>query len=388
MSNTVIHAHHSPRLISGEMKRIMNIDNDVAGILGNNVVEVEFYSLRFFIYIYIKNEGRFKLSENVSRKHYIPNLERLGFLNDMWCSLVTFFLLAKYRPTIYLEEWKLPRGIQKFKSFFWGKTKIGLDLHGAAPEEYEYSYGKRNDSLESLEERSVRQSDFIICQSDEMKRHLIKKHNLNEKDITVFRCGVDTDLFNFSTSNRDRVRKQLGLVEDEILFVYSGGMHKWQRVADTLKFYSRFHERFPKSKLMVLTKDTEGLGQIIKESNLSGIKKNLIVRSLSYSDVPAYLCAADASFLLRDDVVMNQVASPTKLAEYMACGLPVLSTKVADKWVDAVGKDFVIDIETQSIEKIERIIRNTSKHSISEYAATSLSLSVDRRCVKEFFAKS
>lgn len=383
---TVIHAHHSPRPISGEMKRIKNIDNDVAGILGDSVIEVEFYSLRFFRYV--RTEGRFKLSGKVEKKHYIPNMERLGFLNDIWCLLVVFFLMAKYRPAIYLEEWKLPRGIKKIKSLLRCKTKIGLDLHGAAPEEYEYSYGKINRNLERQEKRSVSQSDFIICQSDEMKRHLIKKHNLSENVIAVYRCGVDTELFNFSTYSRAKVRKQLVLDEDEILFVYSGGMHQWQRVADSLSFFQLFHNQFPKSRLMVLTKDTEGLGRIIEESNLSGIKDNLIVRSLSYSEVPAYLCAADASFLLRDDVVMNQVASPTKLAEYMACGLPVLSTKVADKWIDEAGKDFVMDIENRNFEDIAQSIRETSKQAVSEYAVKNLSLSVDRHCVMEFFAKS
>lgn len=383
---TIIHVHHSHKPISGEMKRIMNINNDVAAILGNTVIEVEFYSLRY--YNYVKKEGHFTLSNNVNRKHYIPNLERLGFLNDIWCSLATLYIIAKYQPAYYLEEWKLPRGIQKIKSIFGSKTRIGLDLHGAAPEEFEYSFGKKNRFLDNQEKRSIRQADFIICQSDEMKRHLINKHKFNGNDIAVYRCGVDTTIFRYSSEYRNEIREKLGLHDNEILFVYSGGMHKWQKVSDTLKFYHSFHEKYPRSRLMVLTKDVDELNKIIEVANISEIKSTLIVRSLNYTDVPAYLCAADASFLLRDNVVMNQVASPTKLAEYMACGLPVLSTKVADKWIDIDGKDFVIDIENKSIDEIEYNIRNSSKQAISDYAKTKLSLAVDRNCVQIFFKRN
>ena len=47
-----------------------------------------------------------------------------------------------------------------------------------------------------------------------------------------------------------------------------------------------------------------------------------------------------------------------------------------------------MDIENQSFEDIAQSIRETSKQAVSEYAVKNLSLSVDRHCVKEFFAKS
>jgi hypothetical protein len=51
--------------------------------------------------------------------------------------------------------------------------------------------------------------------------------------------------------------------------------------------------------------------------------------------VPAHLNAADIGFLIRDDCVVNRVASPTKLGEYLSCGLPVIVGSVSLLWPSA-----------------------------------------------------
>ena len=44
----------------------------------------------------------------------------------------------------------------------------------------------------------------------------------------------------------------------------------------------------------------------------------------AYHEVNSYLNAADAGFLLREQSPLNEVASPTKFAEYCLTGLPVI----------------------------------------------------------------
>ena len=44
----------------------------------------------------------------------------------------------------------------------------------------------------------------------------------------------------------------------------------------------------------------------------------------AYHEVNSYLNAADAGFLLREQNPLNEVASPTKFAEYCLTGLPVI----------------------------------------------------------------
>ena len=52
---------------------------------------------------------------------------------------------------------------------------------------------------------------------------------------------------------------------------------------------------------------------------------------LSHSEVGKHLNACDYGILIREQSVTNQVAAPTKFAEYLMCGLKVLiSEKMGD----------------------------------------------------------
>lgn len=381
----VIHAHHSQSPVSGEMKRIINIDTDVAGILSDKIVEIEFYSLK--AYKYVHKEGLFKLSDKVIKKYYVPNIEHLGFLNNLYCSFVIAFICKKFRPTHYIEEWKFPKGLKSLRNYFFKKTQLVLDLHGAAPEEYLYLHGTSSCVLENSEAYSVSIADKIICQSDKMKCHLVEKYGYKLDDICVFRCGVDINVFGINDSARLAIRKSLNIADNDIVFVYAGGMHKWQNVGKALKYYLDFNSKYANSKMLVLTNDIEGLNQIIDEERLDGICSSLLVKSLPYSEVASYLNAADVSFLIRDNVVMNAVASPTKLAEYMACGLPVISTFVAQNWVSEEGMSYVFDYENTSIYDLKNLLSSIDRERIGEYSATTLSLTIDRQTAKEFFGK-
>jgi hypothetical protein len=56
-------------------------------------------------------------------------------------------------------------------------------------------------------------------------------------------------------------------------------------------------------------------------------KRDVLVRSAPFEEVPSYLMAADVAILLRERLPINHYASPTKLGEYWLSGLPVLTTK-------------------------------------------------------------
>lgn len=379
----VIHCHHSHSPISGEMKRIININNDVMSFIDSKIIEVEFYSIRYFNYV--RKSGRFTLSNHVFKKYYIPNVPRLGFLNDLYRLLILLILFIKYRPTCYLEEWSLPKGFKVLRLLF-KKCKIGLDLHGAAPEEYQYLHNSNSALLEKSESHSISLADFIICQSDAMKAHLISKYSISTP-IGVYRCAVDTKVFVYNHEDRSNIRHDLGYAENNIVFVYSGGMHAWQKVEDAIIHFSNFYDYNSDARFLVLTKDVYGFKSILEKIGKADLSHAISVLSLSYNEVPKYLCAADVAFLLRDNHIMNAVASPTKLAEYLSCGLPVLSTDVSKNWIDKEGLKYIYIIDDRICNdpiKIFDFVSQISRTSISEYANNNFSLATDRTKIRNF----
>ena len=57
------------------------------------------------------------------------------------------------------------------------------------------------------------------------------------------------------------------------------------------------------------------------------------------NEVPKYLLAADYGLLIRENTVTNQVASPVKFAEYLACGLPVIISRNLGDYSEFVTKN-------------------------------------------------
>ena len=118
------------------------------------------------------------------------------------------------------------------------------------------------------------------------------------------------------------------------------------------------------------------------------IRENVICKSLGFAEVPHYLNAADVAFLFRDNVVMNAVASPTKLAEYMACGLPIISSEVAKHWISDAALSYFLILEEEkwpNFSSVREWISLCDRRGVQMYANSYLSLDKDNRVAYNFF---
>ena len=336
----IIHFHYSPNPNSGEIRRIRNIDNEICNIAKTKCIEVEFYSLRDRKLV--KKTWRFNLTDNVVRKYYVPLLPFTGnssfiqWICDLWTSIAILFIYLRHRPEMIVGEYSTSYSAMKMKNLL--NCKYIADMHGALPEEYAYNNPNivqwRLDYITRLETLTSKKADYIICQSEEMKRHIAKKYSVNKERIFVYKCGVNTNMFKLEADKKSVIRKQLGISDNSFVFVYVGGLMKWQKIEESLMIFADTQKIVDDCKFLILTREVDTLKLLLKQLNLEYLSNDVIALSSPFDKVSDYLNAADVAFLLRDNVVMNQVASPTKLAEYMACGLPVISSKVAACWVE------------------------------------------------------
>ena len=85
---------------------------------------------------------------------------------------------------------------------------------------------------------------------------------------------------------------------------------------------------------------------------------------------------------------MNRVASPTKLAEYLACGLPVISDTVANYWVDnemIADNSIICYNDNMSIDDLLATINTCNKLSIRKHAEQKFSLDIDSQNIYAMF---
>ena len=132
-------------------------------------------------------------------------------------------------------------------------------------------------------------------------------------------CAVDLERFSRQGEARRRVRAELGLVDSTVM-VYSGSLGSWYLPDAMLDFYEVARSMIPGLAFLVLTPHPAVMKGLVSRRGVADV----IVRAVSPALVPEYLSGADFGISFIDPAPSKAASSPTKLAEYLACGLPVV----------------------------------------------------------------
>jgi hypothetical protein len=155
----------------------------------------------------------------------------------------------------------------------------------------------------------------------------------------VIPCLAPEGDFFFDTALRERVRRELGISQDETVYVYSGSLATYQCFEQTIAAFKVALTDGQNARLIVLTPEVERARRVCADVPMPRI----IVKSVQHADVNAYLNAADFGMLLRDSSPVNVVAFPTKFAEYAMAGLKVVM-KASPPACVAMARQFGNDV--------------------------------------------
>lgn len=221
---------------------------------------------------------------------------------------VNFFLhfpfiiaLASKSMGVYIHS--VHNGLRSLPLYLHGN--LFTDLHGLFPEEQAY-YGKGFAALLYgwIERIAVRRSRGIIVVSDAMGEHLRGKYG-----------GIGSRVYTVPIFDELPIGGRGEGGAGPIVALYSGGSQKWQNVDMMMEAMARMRER---CSFVLLTPDLPYFERKIAEHGLGECVKTL---TAAKSEVYGYYMGADLGFVLRDNSELNRAACPTKLVEYMACGL-------------------------------------------------------------------
>ncbi len=200
-------------------------------------------------------------------------------------------------------------------------TRIVLDIHGVVPEENKLEGKQFLSKWYNMCERYViGKAKTVIAVTQEMVRHFRGKYPQHNPEYLVYNI-LPNNVIADNYTIPDTAAK-----EGRINIVYSGHLQVWQNIplmvdliranlSDRVVFY-------------ILSGDPDGVKHHLKEKGLSADMEGIVVDSVSPSRLREYYDIAHYGFVLRDDIVVNHVACPTKIVEYLHYGIiPIVKSE-------------------------------------------------------------
>ncbi|MGF1502197.1 MAG: hypothetical protein ACFBSD_10305 [Paracoccaceae bacterium] len=202
-----------------------------------------------------------------------------------------------------------------------------MDMHGAVPEEfilYENHYMAQK--YARFEDWAASHADIVVCVTDTMAAHFEEKLGLARDRLLV--CPIFTHTGSETTVARPYNARPRA--------IYAGGTQRWQMIPEMAALAAETHDRVD---WCLLTPDVEGMEAALATAGLPA--GAVSVRAATQAQVFDAYRRSDFGLLLREEGVVNRVACPTKLIEYLRFGvIPVLQTpEVGD--FHALGLEYV-----------------------------------------------
>lgn len=207
--------------------------------------------------------------------------------------------------------------------------KMIFDVRGLMADEYVDADHWGQDSLpyrltKSAERRALRAADGVVTLTERIWPIISSWDSLRNRNVIheVVPCCADLDLFRFDQTARDLRRAQLG-IDNRFVLVYSGSIDGWYLTKEMADFFSVLRRRNARAHMLWLTPTRhERIHSLMRQRAIS--ESDYSVIAAVPHQVPSYLSAADAALAFIKPCFSKLASSPTKYAEYLACGLPLI----------------------------------------------------------------
>jgi glycosyltransferase involved in cell wall biosynthesis len=260
------------------------------------------------------------------------------FISSIFLFLYLIKILPEY-DVIYAREFHtviialLPRLI-------FGR-KLVFEVNGIANEERRL----KSDSLfnhifvffiKRAEKLATRYSEKVISVAPKIRLYLTENFNCPSEKIKVISNGVNTEIFRpiHDSPLLAQWKDRLGIKPKDTVIAYVGNLAPWQGIDDLIEIAFRLLSKNKDLKFLFV-----GEGPLkpllIREVLNSGYEGDIVFTGmLDHEDIPFIINLADICVA----PLRVMTGSPIKVFEYMACGKPVVTSRIEGlEFIEAEG---------------------------------------------------
>lgn len=326
-----------------------NISFDIVSLRADNVNNLNSYS---------------KVENNIS--YFYSKKTNFFILDYFRFLLLSTRVCFKQNPEIIHVRSYIPMPIAIFLKIFF-KKRVIFDMRGLLPEEHIYFNGKSKYSvfyllLKSLEFVFVKLSDHIVVVSNNFREYLISRYK-TMCDITVIYCSANQEVNNSENEEyRNLFYSKYNLDSSQILITYVGSFYKYQNIEKLFNIIKVACETYNLKFLLFTKTPRNEVYDMLERCDVN--PNNVVVDYIDSNELGNYLRFCDYGIILRDRNIINKVASPIKVSEYISSNLKILySGNIGD--FNTLLKESGFGFEIGSCEDGEFILEKSlnSKYS-------------------------
>lgn len=259
----------------------------------------------------------------VGKKSFLePSHRTVGANIEVYCYNM-FRHWKRIQELIDISDYIYIHSVYNFENiiFFSFRNKnITVDLHGTVPEELSFA-GHNVWSLwmQFVERRLFATATNFVCVSEEMVNYYHEKYVISKDQHFLLKPIAANNVF-LDANDEDctQMRDKLGIKSEDVVFIYSGNTQKWQNVDLAIDTIEKINK--PNYYFLFLTGEKAYLQRLLKDKFESkGIRYH--VDCVRPEELYKYYKISHYGFILRDEHILNRVAAPTKLVEYLYYGL-------------------------------------------------------------------
>ncbi len=253
------------------------------------------------------------------------------------------------------------------------KPKLLFDIRGFFPEEYtDAGVWPENGWLfrtaKRVERWLMRESDGFVVLTENARGILFPESketgfDSSGRPVEVIPCCVDFEKrFGDQTGqSRDDLRRQLG-IEGRRVYTHIGALGGLYLTSDIADLLQTARELDPGTYALFLTQTSPDL--IIPELRKRGFgDDDFFVGRVAPAEIPRYLRASDVGLSFVKAGYATASRSPTKIPEYLACGLPIIANSgvgdvdalINDNGVGVLVSDFSRESYAAAVEGIKEL---------------------------------
>lgn len=214
--------------------------------------------------------------------------------------------------------------------------------------------------IDKIERLNMPKADRYIVVTPQLKKVLCRDYKIPEGKIVLIENGANTALF--KPVDISQAKKHLGLSLSDSYICFVGSLYPWQGVEFLITAMPYILKECPNTRVLVVG-DGEMKDKLIELSKQLGVSdKVLFAGKVAYEQVPWYINASDicvAPFVKERNQRIG--LSPLKLCEYLACGKPVVASRISGlEILEEYECGFLVDPENSEAlaTRIMELLRN------------------------------